>query len=339
MLTTTPMKFEELPPPSRTSARSTVRIATPDGAAITLHAYGDPGDARLPVLLCHGACSNHVVYDLDHGRGLAPSLARDGRRVFTVDLRGRARSVIGGRVARARTLVRGWTIDHLLLHDLPTAIAGVLAQTRATALDYVGHSLGGMLIAAHLAKTSDARVRRVVSVGSGDFATMDEARGNRAVRQLDLAKLLAPITLLSPVVPIGPGARALSRVAHLVPSQLPNPTLEAANVEPDVLAHYLRRGLVSVSSRKFRELRELPAADAMSRYVHPTLYCAGEKDLLVSPASARSTFTRAASPVKRLVVFGRAHGHMADYGHSDLLIGRHAHREVFPEIHDFLGVP
>lgn len=319
---------------SDTHAHSRHRVPTGDGWPITLHAYGDPHDTRVPVLLCHGACSNHRIYDLGGGFGLAPYLSRDGRRVFCVDPRGRGESFPSDR-AKA-LLVRGWTMDDLLVHDLPAAIAHVLRTTGAEQLDYVGHSMGGLLILAHLAATGDERVRRVVSVGSSDFGSMEEARTDPSVRQVDLSKVLAPAFLTLPIVPVGPFARGLSRVQSLVPEGLPNPGWNAANVEPVHMARYLREGLVSVSSRKFRVFRGLPSPDALARYRHPTFWLAGKKDGLIEPRVVKRCHDRAASSEKRYQLFARSTGYRADYGHSDLLIGRHAPIEIFPEIEDFL---
>lgn len=317
-----------------THAHSRHRVPTGDGWPITLHEYGDRGDPRVPVLLCHGSCSNHRIYDLGGGFGLAPHLSRDGRRVFCVDLRGRGDSFPS---ERTKALVlRGWTMDDLLLHDLPAAIAYVLGATGAEQLDYVGHSMGGLLILAHLSATGDARVRRVVSVGSSDFGSMEEARTDPSVRQVDLSKVLAPAFLTLPIVPVGPFARGLSRVQGLVPDALPNPGWNTANVEPEHMARYLREGLVSVSSRKFRVFRGLPERDALSRYHHPTFWLAGKKDGLIEPRVVKRCHDRAASREKRYQLYARSAGYRADYGHSDLLIGRYAPLEVFPEIEGFL---
>lgn len=318
---------------TRTGAHTRHRVRTGDGWPIVLHAYGSPDDRRPPVLLCHGACSNHAIYDLGDGFGLAPFLARDGRRVFCVDLRGRDDSAPRGAGARARSLVlRGWTIDDLLEHDLPAAIDFVLARTGAPQLDYVGHSMGGLLILAYLCATADARVRRVVSVGSSDFGTMEEARTDASVRQLDLSKVLAPVFMTLPMVPVGPFARALSRVHGAIPASAPNPGWNAANVEPSMLGRYLREGLVSVSSRKFRVFRGLPAPDALARYRHPTFWIAGPEDKLIEPRVVKRCHNRAGCTEKRYQLFARSTGFRADYGHSDLLIGRYAEAEVFPQI-------
>jgi hypothetical protein len=39
---------------------------------------------------------------------------------------------------------------------------------------------------------------------------------------------------------------------------------------------------------------------------------------------------------RQLARFGVAFGHLADYGHGDLVLGRHADQEVFPVIDAFL---
>ena len=68
----------------------------------------------------------------------------------------------------------------------------------------------------------------------------------------------------------------------------------------------------------------------------PTLMIAGAADLISDVPSTRMTFEAIASPDKTLCVFGRANGHVADYGHCDLAWSRHAPREVFPVMLDWL---
>jgi len=243
-----------------------------------------------------------------------------------------------GRLARLRALVvRGWTIDDLLLRDLPAAIAFVLARTGAPQLDYVGHSMGGLLVMAHLAETGDPRVRRVVSVGSADFTTMEEARTDPAARQVDVAALLEPLFTALPVLPVGLLTSAAAHLPFDRARALPNPGYNAANVESRVLRRYLHRGLVSVSSRKMRTFENLPAPGSLARYRHPTLWIVGVKDALVVPEVSRRCFERVGSEEKELLTFSRARGHRADYGHCDLLIGRHAEEEVFPSIASWIA--
>ena len=43
------------------------------------------------------------------------------------------------------------------------------------------------------------------------------------------------------------------------------------------------------------------------------------------------------SPQKQFRLFGRINGDRANYGHDDIIIGRHARQEVFPEILKWLN--
>ena len=43
-----------------------------------------------------------------------------------------------------------------------------------------------------------------------------------------------------------------------------------------------------------------------------------------------------ASQPKQFRLFGRVNGHKNDYGHDDLVIGKHARQEVYPTILEWL---
>jgi fermentation-respiration switch protein FrsA (DUF1100 family) len=70
----------------------------------------------------------------------------------------------------------------------------------------------------------------------------------------------------------------------------------------------------------------------------PTLLLlAGSRDLLAPPEAVSSAYEALGSPHKVLRVLGRAHGDRTDYGHIDLVLGRHAPEEVFAPIADWLA--
>src|SRR5690606_2766822 len=151
-----------------------------------------------PVILCHGAFSRFHIYDWGSGAGLAPHLARQGRRVFAIDLRGRGDSYARAPHRRVGQLLsKGWTIDDLLRHDVPAAVQFVTQLTRSSQVDWVGHSMGGMLILAHLNRSADPSVRRVVTVGSTAFRFLGgterasaAASSSQLERRVDLRTLL-----------------------------------------------------------------------------------------------------------------------------------------------------
>ena len=64
----------------------------------------------------------------------------------------------------------------------------------------------------------------------------------------------------------------------------------------------------------------------------PALLLAGAADALAPPASVAAAYEALGSPDKTYAVLGTATGCAADYGHGDLLLGRHAPEEVYPRI-------
>src|SRR5262249_24907169 len=93
---------------------------------------------------------------------------------------------------------------------------------------------------------------------------------------------------------------------------------------------YLKNGhLLSADGR-------IDYASRLGEITVPTLMVAGARDLLSDVPSTRMTFDSLGSPDKTLCVFGKANGHVADYGHCDLTWSRYAPREIFPVFIDWL---
>ena len=68
----------------------------------------------------------------------------------------------------------------------------------------------------------------------------------------------------------------------------------------------------------------------------PTLLVAGDGDIMSDVPSTELTFAALGSPDKTIMRFGKSQGHVADYGHCDLVWSRHAPQEIFPPIIDWL---
>ena len=67
----------------------------------------------------------------------------------------------------------------------------------------------------------------------------------------------------------------------------------------------------------------------------PALMISGTHDLLAPPESASWAKGRYGGPME-LMVAGQAHGHRENYGHGDLVLGRHAPEELYPRVLEFL---
>ena len=70
----------------------------------------------------------------------------------------------------------------------------------------------------------------------------------------------------------------------------------------------------------------------------PTLLLGGSRDPQCTPEASAVTFELLSSArEKKLAMFGKAYGHADDYGHFDLIMGKRAPAEVWPEITAFLA--
>lgn len=354
-----------MPPVARTKMRPSGkpaydrrhRVASRDGWPLAIYEYrpaeGVPSKP-YPVLCCHGANCRYGIYDSGDGFGLAPWLAARGYHVFAADLRGRGLSAPRATLRRFRALVgRGWTLGDFLKKDLPTLFEFVLASTGAEQLDLVGHSLGGMLALELLARNDEPRVRRLVTVGAGDGRAMllrepktrDASAQHQGRGQVYVGMLMAPFALSSRYAPVHWGARLGAIMMPLAPDGamdgMLSALLNASNMEPHVLRDFLRRSLSGISSKKFWSfgamIQRLNREQQPARHRVAALHLAGSGDRLVPPDKVRATASRSLNPHTRVVEFSLANGHAADYGHIDLLLGRHVEREVFPHIDQWLS--
>ncbi len=325
------------------------RVKARDGWPLTIYEYQPRGGARstTPVLLCHGTNCRYRIFDVGDGWGLAPYLARRGIHVFAIDLRGRGRSLPDGMARRIHALMRrGWSVHDFIDSDLPRAFEFVLRHADVAALDYIGHSMGALIAFELLSSNRDARVRRVVSVAGGDALALlsppdRAAQPDGEPPHLDIGRLLAPLARSAPYVPLEWGTRLAALSPQGLSPEWYATMLNPENVDRNALVHFMARSVVGVSSKKWRSLgalrkRAQESSTPPRDYHHRTLFLSGGGDRVVPPHRVQQTADRARHPDNKVVEFSRAQGYSADFGHLDLLIGKHAPAEVFPEIERWL---
>jgi predicted alpha/beta hydrolase len=312
---------------------------TPDGWRLALHRYrAADGRAGAPVILCGGyACNRHFI-DYDERHSLARYLTRRGFDAWVLELRGRGLAHPGS----AHEASWRWTFDDLAEMDVPTAVDYV-ARATGRRVSWVGHSMGGMLLYAHLGR-------------------MGPASG----------AVCAGVTLAAPVAFPGVASDLLSRLGLLllgVPfsdtihqrwvlgalwgilgrSEVLGVGMNPDNVDRGVVGRALRLSLENVSRAKLQQFAhwsqtgEFCSVDggfdyraALGRVRVPLLLIAGTVDRLATPAAVALALEHLAVGKARYAELGRAHGHRADYGHVDLVLGRHAPDEVFPLVAEWL---
>lgn len=322
----------------------TVRVATPDGCAFDLRrlpasdVQEPTGDSATqpPVLLVHGIAVNHRNVDAWADWSLARRLARHGRDVWLLTLRSGRHDL----TRRERATVR---FQAMVAHDLPLAVAEVLRRTGAKNLDYVGFSMGGMLLYAAIGRSlPQDQVRRVAIVGSP----------GRVMTALPVPRWVSHLPL--PTVPLRLFARLFAFSSEWLTTPIHTTILNLKNTETGLTRHAMVDGVVDIPGPLLREfavwaatggmvvLDGQPVLDGLRKIAIPAHFFVGAGDRLGPPKSVRLAFDAwgaDSGAAKQFTVFGREAGHAADYGHIDLMLGKVAPTEVFPHVVDFLCAP
>ncbi|MGE5183959.1 MAG: alpha/beta fold hydrolase [Acidobacteriota bacterium] len=309
-------------------------LETEDGCTIVLRRLPVPatGVVGPPVLMVHGLCANHRNNDLVPDHSLARHLHAQGRDVWLVTLRSGHRM----RTWRARARVR---FDHMVEHDLPVAIGEVRRQTGAPQLDYVGYSMGGMLMYAAIAHDNVCeQIRRVVIIGSPPRLRVPWLLRGPMIVAAWLPRGLVPTVyarfvavslafvsdlVFTPLHRLLAGERAAIR-RGLIPqamvaviADIPGP------LAADFCAWQARSG-GHVTYRHTPVLDLLPAAEL------PALFIAGTLDPLGRVDAMQAAYEAWGAADKQLIVLDR-------YSHGDMILATRAREQVFEPVARFLA--
>jgi polyhydroxyalkanoate synthase len=313
---------------------------TADGWPLTLeHLPPEPGAPRRtdPVILCHGFLANRTYFKLNEERSLAAMLRAAGYDVWLLDLRGREAAGAPSYYFGERTY--SYAIDDFIKNDIDTAITHVLKKTGAQHVSWIGHSMGGMIAYARIGSFGEERIARLVTIGSPGVLPL---AGRTLMQMYSMSGGLAVLA----VVPVAPFAQIKAETGlPFTPQGLIDMLWYPPNVEPQIEEQVLRHTATNLSKGEARQfLRafedgEFVSKDGATDYSRnlknvrvPVLLVAGRRDNLGDPSSIRAAYERVGSEDKTLVMAERSRGFSEDYGHTDLLVGRRAHREIHPRI-------
>ncbi len=323
------MPFRLMPPALRFAPDELYRVPTEDGSAVAMGRYRPRGESLgRSVLLVHSLGTNRFNLDFDERYSVARALARRGFEAWVLELRGH------GLAGSAQ----GSSFDVEAIHDVRAALQ-TITSTGATWVGWVGHSRGGLLAYAHLARFPHAPIAAVVTLGA-------PLRFEASVGLSRFVAAVAPVLHL-PTIPL----RVLAKAA--VPLGLPPDPLgkyfaRAENLEPMVMRQAIAHVAADIPggvARAFARWVRTGAFDGDDGFDYraglaactvPMLAIAGAADWLVPPASAHALAGLTAGPVTCVTV-GTASGFSDDYGHGDLVLGRRAPDEVMPLVADFLA--
>lgn len=227
-----------------------------------------------------------------------------------------------------------------------------MAQTRPRdgKLLAVGHSMGGILLYAMLARCgyegADSRLAAVVTLAS----SLDYTSSNSALKLL--LPLADPAQALNvPAVPLGvllAAAYPLSTRPPYVLSWLNNLISAEGMMHPELLKKLIMNNFCTIPAKLLLQLTTafkegglcdrsgtLFYKDHIAKSDIPILALAGDKDLICPPEAVYETVKLIPEHLVTYKVFGEPKG--PHYAHYDLVGGRLAVEQVYPCIAQFLS--
>jgi pimeloyl-ACP methyl ester carboxylesterase len=307
--------------------------------------------SRLPVVLCHGLGLNGTFWTITDNH-LPAQLAAHGFDVFIFDFRGSGESSRVGWAGRINDRARqtflrewgeaNWTVDDLVRYDVPAVLDYVKQTTGHDRVNWVGHSLGGMLMFPYLELSPHPeRIANFVGMGStiiqAEVPQRDMLRANRGLRAL--GRLVSTGRMGRPLMYFRfPGLERIDQFYYT-----------SSNVDKETIARFYGYTLEDPGPSALKQFdpylqyghflsadRRIDYSTLLPRVTTPTLLIAGEGDSMSDMPSTELTFQAIGSRDKTLLRFGKRDGHVADYGHCDLVWSRHAPTEIFPPLIDWL---
>jgi len=313
-----------------------------------------------PVILCHGLSHNNAFWDLHDSVSLAKYLQSRGYDVWSVSLRGCGQSTKPtvsqikqlfrlnvsvfnpeGLLNRQPGLLRlNWTVDDHIHRDVPAAIDYVVRQSGHPQVHWIGHSMGGMIMFAYLGTHGGEKINSFVAVSSPVLLTLPANDVfDLLVKQADFVQIGNLAT--------GTNLRAVfgTLVGDLVKTPIDTLFLNERNVDWKLLHVFYYGCQEDISPGQLDQLIRLlrtgrfyshdgsiDYTEKLEQITVPVLQIVGQLDNMAPPGDVRLAQARLGSRDKQFRVFGRINGYQADYGHDDIIIGRHAAQDVYPYI-------
>jgi len=336
-------------------------IETQDEWSLAVYHYPavPPAKDKPPVILCHGLNQNYLTWDLTPQCSLARTLAQNGYDVWSLSLRGAGKSTKPGWVqflelSQPQLSVLqapqydyrkfDWNFDDIINEDVPAVIQFVQEKTKKKELTWIGHSLGGMVLYAYLGKGNTPAIKNAIFISTpakvphppSALVSLIETQP----KLMHLNMLLNTKNVSVFTAPFSPQWNHPLQHLWYNPENMTNEIQTrfhaqvVENTTPGVVAQLQ---LMVRQSEFYSADGKLNYTSTIPKLKAHLLCVAGKADNLASPAAVLPLYLAAQSPDKTYRLFGIANGYQVDYGHNDLLLGKHAPNEVYPYILNWLN--
>lgn len=300
-------------------------VQTADGWQLELgHIRAALDKPRAPVLCLPGLACNAALFDLNADRSLARALASRGYDLWLLNTRGAGRSDHADNKKRLFT----YALEEYAFQDAVAAAKFIVEQT-GRPVYLLGHSMGGLIADLAAATLPASQVAGLICIASPfDFSHHQDSLGV----YFPMLRWLVKHNL---TLPLGPLARLFAPFySHLLPMSL---TLHSKSIEQTIVRQILSETVETPTPKMFREFLEaidhkttLSAfADTPLQIAQPVLTLAGDFDRLAPPPAVLALH----SPLPQA-----EHRAFSPMGHLDIVVGREAPAQVYPQIADWLDV-
>jgi pimeloyl-ACP methyl ester carboxylesterase len=342
---------------------------TEDGITLALRRYQPKqlSADKNPVILCHGFSYNLLFWDLHEKVSLPRYLAQKGYDVWSLSLRGSSPSSqpINSSLRRLtrfnlqpetlKSLQKGvreiqmqdWSVDDHIRYDVPAALRFVCEQTKTRKAHWIGHSMGGMVMFAFLGRRDNDQADLVKS-----FVAM-------ATPMAIFHPLSDPFQFLldaEPTLKIGSKVVGTSAPATLgsIFGDLNTPMdklfFNSTNMDNEVLRALFHQAEEEMGSSQWKQLMNMVKQERfisldqstdytanLGRVKVPVYLLSGSVDNMATPDAVRFAYRQIQSEDKQFRLFGKVNSQKYNYGHNDLVIGKHSQSEVYPTVLEWLA--
>jgi poly(3-hydroxyalkanoate) synthetase len=312
---------------------------TTDGWDLQMVRYVPKEVKGRPVLLCHGINTNGRNMDLDARHSMARWFAAHGREAWTLSMRpaGLYYGPDGGTAPLSKPT---YGLEELVEKDITAAVEYVRKVTGAPRIDYVGHSLGGIVLYGYLGRGGQGigaasilgSPMRLDLGGPGDLL-LPQLAGMLDANWAIPLKVVSPLGVpMADLVKDNPQELLLFNPENTTSESMKKLMMEGAEDVSIALLQQLA-GMLKSGELKSRDgTRNYRLA--LAQVTTPVLVVAGKRDRLATVPAVKAGYLALGGP-KEWKLMGVENGAQADYAHMDLVLGERADTELWPSLLDF----